>query len=109
MPASSHLWSYQSFNNKRHQFGREADLALGEQALKMFLEAGANPVSEIGSRTVTVHGDFLPSNMLYTEDGLQLPGCRSISFRLVLFFFFSKLLSLWGEIAVSCLRSLRLT
>ncbi|CAJ1429674.1 unnamed protein product [Effrenium voratum] len=72
VPASSHLWSYQSFNNKRHQFGREADLALGEQALKMFLEAGANPVSEIGSRTVTVHGDFLPSNMLYTEDGLQL-------------------------------------
>ncbi|CAJ1406952.1 unnamed protein product [Effrenium voratum] len=72
VPASSHLWCDQSFHNKRHQFGREADLALGEQALKLYLEAGANPVSEFGSRIVTVHGDFMPSNILYTEDGLQL-------------------------------------
>ncbi|CAJ1447474.1 unnamed protein product [Effrenium voratum] len=70
--ASSKLWSSLSFNNNVNTYGREADMALGEEAMKMYLEAGPHPVSEAGSRTVTVHGDFLPSNILYGEDGLQV-------------------------------------
>jgi len=72
VPASSKLWSSLSFNNNINTYGREADMELGEEALKMYLEAGPHPVSEAGSRTVTVHGDFLPSNILYGEDGLQV-------------------------------------